>query len=193
MNPVFLTFDDGPDSEWTPRVLDVLAATGTRATFFVIGKQVRAHAELVRRVRAAGHELGNHTWSHRHPLTMGSRRARREVSDGAQVLADTLGEPVKFFRPPHGRTRHCMTEEAAALGEEQILWDVSAVDWGVFGYRAAIKRRLQAVRAGHIVLMHDGRNGVNATAELVAVLPAFLADLARRGLAARTLSARSSV
>lgn len=192
MNAVFLTFDDGPDREWTPRVLDALAAAGILATFFAIGKQVRAHGGLVRRVRAAGHEFGNHTWSHRHPLLMGARRARREVQDGAKALADTLGESVKYFRPPHGRVRPCMTEAAADLGQELVLWDVSAIDWGIFGHRAEIARRLQRVGHGDIVLMHDGRNGRNRTDELVAALPAFLADLSRRDLAARTLSARQN-
>lgn len=187
---VFITFDDGPDREWTPQVLDVLAAAGVRATFFVIGQQVPANAGLVRRIRAAGHEVGNHTWSHRHPLMMGPRRARSEVRDGARVLADTIGEAVKFFRPPHGRTRRCMTDEAAALGEELVLWDVSAIDWGVFGQRAGIARRLQAVSSGDVVLMHDGRNRSNTPGELIAVLPGFLSDLARRGLTPLPLSAR---
>lgn len=184
---VYLTFDDGPDAYWTPRILDLLAAARMPATFFMIGQSAKTQAGLVRRVLAEGHGIGNHTWSHRHPLFLRTRRAREEVSSGAHALADVLGCPVKYFRPPHGRVRQCMVDEAAMLGQTLVLWTLSAVDWGPFGSPHAIARRLRRAGPADIVLMHDGSRGINHTRELSQVLPEILSDLQRRDLKAALL------
>jgi len=180
---VHLTFDDGPDALWTPRILEILAQANVRATFFLVGRFALEQAALVRRAAAHGHELGNHTWSHRHPWTMSASAARKEVRDGAAAIADILGRAPKLFRPPHGRLRRCMIEEAECGGQALMLWNRSALDWGPLGSARGIARRLRAVQAGDIVLMHDGGRGINRPEELVKVLPQFLsmrkADRAR--------------
>ena len=185
---IFLTFDDGPDPEWTPRVLDLLAANGARATFFVIGRAAQAHAAVVRQIAAAGHEIANHSWSHRHPWSMSARAARGEVRAGAAAIADLMGRAPKHFRPPHGRLRRCMIDEAEENGQQVALWSLSAVDWGPLGYASGIAARLGKAKAGDIVLMHDGGRGINRPKELVPVLPGFLAALARRRLVAGPLA-----
>jgi len=179
---VYLTFDDGPDARWTPRILDILAQANVCATFFVVGRFALEQVALVRRVAANGHELGNHTWSHRHPWTLLASTARKEVRDGAAAIADLIGRPPKFFRPPHGRMRRCMIEEAERGGQTLVLWNHSAVDWGPLGSARRIAHRLSAAQAGDIVLMHDGGRGINRPEELVKVLPEFLSNLSRRGL-----------
>lgn len=179
---IYLTFDDGPDRQWTPRLLDLLAETAVPATFFLIGRQASHYPELLRRMIALGHEVGNHTWSHRHPWTMTTRTARREVRDGATALADILGRQPTSFRPPHGRQRRCMIDEAKATGQTVILWSLSAVDWGPLGSARGIAHRLNTAQAGDIVLMHDGGQGINHPGELAKALPEFLASLSRRGL-----------
>ncbi|HTU64135.1 MAG TPA: polysaccharide deacetylase family protein, partial [Polyangiales bacterium] len=100
-NRVYLTFDDGPDPEWTPRVLNVLDKEGVKATFFAIGQQAQQTPDLVRRIHDAGHAVGNHTFSHRHPWFMSQRTARAQVRDGANAISDVLGVEPKFYRPPH--------------------------------------------------------------------------------------------
>ena len=179
---MYLTFDDGPDAEWTARILDILAQANVRATFFVIGRPARAQAPLLRRIAAHGHEIGNHTWSHRHPWTMLASAARKEVHDGAAAIADSIGQGARFFRPPHGRLRRCMIEAAECRSQKLVLWSRSAVDWGPLGSARGITARLGAAQAGDIVLMHDGGGGINHPGELVKALPSFLADLSRRGL-----------
>lgn len=175
--PVYLTFDDGPDAQWTPRILDLLAQANVLATFFVIGRLALGQPALVRRIVAQGHEVGNHSWSHRHPWTLPPAAARLEVRDGASAIADLIGRAPKFFRPPHGRLRRCMLEEAQRGGQALVLWDRSAVDWGPLGRASGISRRLHTVQDGDIVLMHDGGGGINRPGELVKVLPQFLAYL----------------
>jgi peptidoglycan/xylan/chitin deacetylase (PgdA/CDA1 family) len=179
---VYLTFDDGPDPVWTPRILDILAESNACATFFVVGKLARAEAALVRRIAAEGHAVGNHTWGHRHPWTLPPAVAQSEVRDGAAAISDILGSRPAFYRPPHGRLRHCMNEEAEAGGQTVVLWSRSAVDWGLLGTARRISARLDKVSAGDIVLMHDGGRGVNKPAELAAVLPSFLDAASRRRL-----------
>ena len=179
---VYLTFDDGPDPQWTPRILDILADAAVSATFFLVGQLAVRHPALVRRLAAEGHEAGNHTWSHRHPWTVLSSTARKEVHDGAAAIADIIGRTPKFFRPPHGRLRRCMIEEAERGGQALVLWNRSAVDWGPLGSAHGVARRLSAAKAGDIVLMHDGGRGINHPEELVKVLPEYLSSLSRRGL-----------
>ncbi len=186
---IYLTFDDGPDREWTPRILDLLGDEGMQATFFMIGQQAQLAPDLVQRVAADGHAIGNHTYSHRHPWLMSRRAARAEVSDGATALGDMLGHAPCLYRPPHGRRRACMIDEARRHGEHLVMWHLSAVDWGMLGSAQGIERRLSRVRPHDVVLMHDGRNRHNRPDQLLEVLPPFLRELARRGLRSHCLPA----
>ena len=179
---VYLTFDDGPDPRWTPQILEVLAQARMHATFFAIGEFAQREPALMRSIAAAGHAVGNHTFSHRHPWLMRSRAARAQVRDGAKALSDVLGREPSLYRPPHGRARPCMTDEAQLHGERMVLWNRSAIDWGWFGTAPRIAERLARVRAGDIVLMHDGRNEHNRPDQLLHVLPEFLRQLARSEL-----------
>lgn len=179
---VYLTFDDGPDPEWTPRVLDALEQAKAKATFFAVGQQAQRLPDLVRRVHDAGHAVGNHTFSHRHPWFMSQQSARAQVRDGANAISDVLGVAPRFYRPPHGRQRACMSDEAQRCGEQIVLWDVSAVDWGPLGVVDSIEKRLNTVKGGDIVLMHDGQNKHNRPDQLLQILPLFLRKLADRGL-----------
>lgn len=185
---VYLTFDDGPDADWTPRVLDVLAAERVVATFFMIGREARRLPELTRRVVAAGHEVANHGYAHRHPWTLTAPAAEREVEDGAAAIADVVGIAPRFYRPAHGRLRRAMLDAAVQGGQEVVGWSRSAIDWGPFADVARIRRRLKRIEAGEIVLMHDGRNRHNRPAALVRCLPACLAALASRRLVASPLA-----
>jgi peptidoglycan-N-acetylglucosamine deacetylase len=179
---IYLTFDDGPDREWTPRILDLLEQARMHATFFSIGRCAQSEPALLQRVAAAGHAVGNHTFSHRHPWLMSARAARAEVRDGARALSDVLGRAPHLYRPPHGRTRACMSDEARIQGERIVLWNRSAIDWGWLGTAARIAERLKQVRPGDVVLMHDGCNLHNRPDQLVEALPAFLQALQHRRL-----------
>ena len=183
---VSLTFDDGPDATWTPAVLDVLAAADTRATFFVIGSAARAHPGLLRRMVEAGHEVANHGFSHRHPWLLSEAQVVRDFVDGQTAIADITGEAPRWFRPPHGRLRSGLLAHLHSAQQYQdvgiALWSVSAVDWGLMGTAAGIKRRLDAVQSGDIVLMHDAPRTSNHPEQLLLVLPGFLQQLAAAGL-----------
>ncbi len=154
---VFLTFDDGPDPRFTPLILEILAQASAYATFFVVGEDAVRFPSLVRRIADEGHEVGNHTWSHCHPWAISSAVARKEVCYASAALADVLGRSPRYFRPPHGRLRRCMMDQARELEQTVVMWSLSAVDWGPWGRATRIARRLRAVQEGDIVLLHDGR------------------------------------
>src|SRR5262249_10022005 len=97
-----LTFDDGPDPQWTPRVLDVLAARGARATFFLIGRRAAAAPDIVRAIADAGHEIANHTWSHSSLWLCSPRRTELEIARGHGVLAELTGVGARPPPPPRG-------------------------------------------------------------------------------------------
>lgn len=177
MPHVHLTFDDGPDPRWTPIVLDLLERVRAQATFFVIGQAARANPALLRRIAEAGHAIGNHTWSHRHPWGLSRQAAQREVCDGGMAIADILGAPAHWYRPPHGRRRACTEEAAAALGQRTAMWTRSAVDWGPLARPSSIAARLRGLGDGEIVLMHDCARGINRPDVLLAVLPDCLKRL----------------
>jgi peptidoglycan/xylan/chitin deacetylase (PgdA/CDA1 family) len=185
---VYLTFDDGPDEDWTPRILDLLAAARASATFFAIGRQAERSGALLRRVQRAGHGIGNHGYEHRHPWTGSATQARAEVRHGADAIAGAIGTMPRAYRPAFGRHRRAMFDEARQCGQRVVLWSLSAMDWGVFARQDGIARRLERMQAGDIVLLHDGRNRHNHPETVVNVLPSLLSSLSRRGLVAASLA-----
>ncbi|RYZ85819.1 MAG: polysaccharide deacetylase family protein, partial [Moraxellaceae bacterium] len=184
---VCLTFDDGPDPAFTPRILDVLAEHKALATFFVLGEAAERFPKLVERMVDAGHTVGNHTFSHCHPWMCLPSRARQEVAHASDVIKDIIGYAPRWFRPPHGRLRTAMINEADAENMTTVLWSHSIIDWGPLGTEAGINERLQAVTSGDIVLMHDGERQHNHPDITAQQLPKFLESLLNNGVTPVTL------
>lgn len=178
-NHVYLTFDDGPDAHWTPRILAALERGHARASFFVIGQLAQRCAPMLRQAHAAGHAICNHGWSHRHPWTLGPARAAQEVRDGGDAIAQAIGVRPAWFRPPHGRLSPWLAAAARAEQQRIVLWSVSAVDWGPFGAPEQVARRAGKARAGDVVLLHDGPWLQNRPASTLGALPVVLERFAR--------------
>lgn len=124
-----LTFDDGPNPAWTPRLLDILATHDVRATFFLVGRFAQAEPELVRRIAAVGHLIGNHSWSHPNLALTACSRVRDELHRTSDTLAQITGQPVRYFRPPFGARRPCVLDAARRMGMIPVLWNAIASDW----------------------------------------------------------------
>jgi peptidoglycan/xylan/chitin deacetylase (PgdA/CDA1 family) len=120
---------------------------------------------------------------------MSAAVARREVRDGAAAIADATGDAPRLFRPPHGRSRNAMADQARIEAQRLVLWSLSAVDWGPLGHERGIARRLDRAAAGDILLLHDGRNRRNHPEETLRVLPGFLSRIACRSLVPSLLPA----
>jgi len=124
-----LTFDDGPNPAWTPRLLDLLASYDARATFFLIGSRAKVETRLVRRIVEGGHLIGNHTWSPPKLALTGADRVREELKRTQEILEQTAGVPVRFFRPPFGARRPVVLKIARELELAPVLWNAMTSDW----------------------------------------------------------------
>lgn len=169
---VCLTFDDGPHPVHTPRLLDALKAHDIRATFFVIGRNVNDHPELVRRMVAEGHAIGGHSYDHLSPPQVSARQLIDEVRRTTALLTSLLGHPTKLFRPPHGKLTPGKFWRLWRDGQSIVLWNVDPKD---FACRTAdeMRARLKArpPRGGDIVLMHDNHpHAADALPDLVAAV-----------------------
>lgn len=149
---VALTFDDGPDPEFTPRILDVLGAHGARGTFFVVGRAVRRHPGIVERAAREGHTVANHSWDHpSFPLVSGRGR-RLQLRWTEEVLPE--GAP-RMFRPPWGHQSPATRLTAWREGLPVVAWSVMAEDWLDDPADRLVKRLHEGLRPGAIVLLHD--------------------------------------
>jgi peptidoglycan/xylan/chitin deacetylase (PgdA/CDA1 family) len=161
---IALTFDDGPNPEWTPRLLDTLAKHEVKATFFMLGKFTFEQKELAKRVAAEGHLIGNHSWCHPKLSTSGAARIEGELRLARDVIEQIVSAKVKFFRPPFGARRPAVFRIARELGLEPVLWNAMTNDWaepsaekiaGTLGRK--VDALTQSGYAANIVL-HDGNH-----------------------------------
>jgi peptidoglycan-N-acetylglucosamine deacetylase len=181
---VALTFDDGPDPEYTPRILDGLAFAEAQATFFMVGRQIAAAVPLARAVATAGHDLGNHTYGHRHLWTLSPAASVAEVDRGAQAIADAAGVTPRYFRPPWGTFNWAAYARAAQIGEARILWSVRPE--GLIASAPAPRMTAFVVRRAHpgaIVNLHDHGGHASTPRETWLSLPGMIAGLRARGFA----------
>jgi len=174
---VALTFDDGPNPPYTGQILDILARYQVPATFFCVGLQARAHPADVARMAAAGHGLGNHTWSH--PFLPDLSRAQlAEQLDRTDEAIAAAGAGPGLFRPPYGSRSPDVLRWLGERGTPIVLWDVDPSDWARPGAALIAGRVLMQTRPGTIILMHDGGGD---RAPTVAALPLVIEGLLDRG------------
>ncbi len=179
---VALTFDDGPDPKYTPSLLDVLAAAGVRAAFFMVGRHVEAAPAVARDVAAAGHDLGNHTYGHRHLWTLSPGASIAEVDRGAAAIANATSMTPRYFRPPWGAFNWAAYVRAGQLGEARVLWSVRPEGW-LFP-ASAPRMAAYVVRKAHpgaIVNLHDRGGHPSTPGATCEALPRMIAGLRDRG------------
>jgi peptidoglycan/xylan/chitin deacetylase (PgdA/CDA1 family) len=172
---VYLTFDDGPTPEITPWVLDQLAQHLAKATFFCIGKNVAAHPELCHQIKSKGHQIGNHTQTHRNGWVTPSTEYLADFEDCKQTLQNTLNEEVKLFRPPYGKIGLKAYFKIKKQGYKIVMWDVLSADFDPeTNAEQCLANVLNNIESGSIVVFHDSQK---CFANLQYVLPKTLAFL----------------
>lgn len=157
---VALSFDDGPDPEVTPKLLDLLEEERVHATFFVIARKLAAHPQLARRMRACGHAIGNHSWQHARTQNFWSARRHGRELDRAEQALESLGlaSSARLYRPPVGLKSGSLAKAAHAHGLTIVAWSLHARDTRTSDPAAIARRVLDRVRPGDIILLHDGHD-----------------------------------
>ena len=153
-NCVAITYDDGPGAE-TNRLLDKLKAKNAHASFMVIAPSAEQHPELLKRMKAEGHTIGNHTKSHRQLNTLPYDQVSQEIDAGNAAIKKATGQSTRWVRPPYGATNATVDQVTRDKGVSQALWDVDTVDWKDRNSEHVCSSAVQGARAGSIVLMHD--------------------------------------
>jgi peptidoglycan/xylan/chitin deacetylase (PgdA/CDA1 family) len=180
---IAMTFDDGPSAENTPRLLEMLKQRNIKATFFLIGQNVASNPDLVRRILAEGHEIGNHSWTHPQLSKLSDDRVTMEITKTQDAIKDASGFTPTLLRPPYGaitpRQREWVEDR---FGLNVILWSVDPFDWKRPGASVITQRILSQVRPGAIILSHDIHK------QTVDAMPATLDGLIAKGYKFATVS-----
>jgi peptidoglycan/xylan/chitin deacetylase (PgdA/CDA1 family) len=188
-NKIALTFDDGPDPVYTPRILDILAQWGVSATFFMVAENARRYPDVVQQIVARGHEVGSHGMHHSPFWFLSPKRSRLEIQESLATLQDLTGIPVRCFRPPWGMSNlvtHYWMRKAA---QKVVLWSLDSLDWFFMTpAKVIIKKVSRWVRPGAIILFHDGPGVRRNAAALAEALPQLLESMLERGLVPVTVS-----
>jgi len=154
---IALTFDDGPHPIYTPEILDILAEYDVKATFFVVGENVRKNPELIERELEEGHEVGNHTYTHPCALAkLSCAKLMDEISECEDAIFETVDFRPHLFRPPGGANTCAVKRACSELGYIEVLWNVDTMDWSA---KTSLDSALRTVRTnvkdGSIILFHD--------------------------------------
>jgi len=187
---VSLTFDDGPNPQATPVILDVLRREGVPATFFILGRHADRWPSLVRRVADEGHQLGNHGYWHRKLHRRGPAYVRDDLTRGTDAITGASGGVrPRHFRAPHGFRSPWVTSIAHTLGQRTVGWSLGVWDSARPGTGEIVRRSVAGMDAGSILLLHDGdgydpEGDRRQTAE---ALPLIIDGLRARGFRFATL------
>ncbi len=179
---VAMTFDDGPHPELTPKLLDLLKSKNIRATFYVIGQNVAAYPDIVKRIVAEGHEIGNHTYTHPALSKSSASRVQTEIEKTNAAIFSAAGVAPKTMRPPYGATNASVNKRLADdYNLSVIMWSVDPLDWK---YRNAgrVSSEISKAKAGDIILAHD------IHASTVAAMDEAFNNLQAKGLRFVTVS-----
>jgi peptidoglycan/xylan/chitin deacetylase (PgdA/CDA1 family) len=182
-NGVYLTFDDGPHPVWTPRSMDVLEQYDIKATYFLVGQDAMRHAGIVKDIVRRGHTVGNHTYSHRSVVGMGTKDLEVEILENRKRLSDLIGQDVKLFRPPWGRLDFRSAAYIILRGQQIVMWSLDSTDYKMAGAGAIIDWIDNAgVGAGDIMLFHDDNP------QTMTALPEVIEIVQRNGLCFNNLT-----
>ena len=185
---VALTFDDGPQPSDTRKLLNVLRRNQVRATFFVQGYRARAYPKLVRRIKRAGHRVGNHTWNHPDLTKLSKGQIRSQIVRANRAITQAGAPRPTLMRPPYGATDNQVDAVVRRLHMHEVLWSVDTQNWSGISVDAIVRRALAAIHRGdNIILMHDGVSTSNRTVKAV---PRVIRGIRKRGYCVAPLTRR---
>ena len=151
-----LTYDDGPNDPCTLQLMEVLARYDVKATFFVVGKFVRERPDIVRELVAAGHAIGNHTYTHPNLIFVSTPELKRQIEQTNEAIFDACGVRPSLFRPPFGGRRPGTFSTAREYGMLPVMWRVTCYDWSAKSSESIEHKAERGIRGGDVILLHDG-------------------------------------
>lgn len=184
---VALTFDDAPDTLYTPRVLDILRKNGVKATFFLVGNRAEKHPDMVRRIVREGHVIGNHSYGHALLKKLEWGQFVQEIERAEKVLAPLAGYKPRLVRPPYGAVNDAELAWLKTQGYVTVNWNVDPQDWKGVSGSEVLKRSLDAASPGAIILMHSATGQGGSLQGTVDALPGMIEALQAKGYKLVTL------
>ena len=185
-----LTFDDGPHPEATNQILDLLRAAGAKATFFLIGEKVERYPELVARIQAMGHEIGEHSYHHTHAWKTGPYGSYVDLEKGRRIIGKYVSSQSPIaFRPPYGKLNLVTLLYVILRRRRLTFWDIDPKDFGSPSPESIADAVNAKMRAGSTILLHDGRSSPGSDEEsTVSALRLVLESAVQRRLRLTTVS-----
>jgi peptidoglycan/xylan/chitin deacetylase (PgdA/CDA1 family) len=178
---IALTFDDGPDSNTTPEILDILKKNEIPVTFFLIGQGIERYPHIIKRMIDEGHQIANHSWSHLRPTLLTDAEFLREVTSAQETLVDYGNLPVSlYYRPPYGLLTQSQIEQIGEKGYMVISWSVDSLDWTGSKSEEIRDKIISSVHPGAIILMHCA-GGKDGRLETRKALPRVIETLREQG------------
>jgi peptidoglycan/xylan/chitin deacetylase (PgdA/CDA1 family) len=186
-NKVALTFDDAPDTKYTPAILDILKKYNVKATFFVVGQSVEKYPSVVKRMIKEGHVVGNHTYNHSLLTKLSNEQFQTQVNKTQKLLKSTIGYTPKLFRPPYGEISESQLLWASTHHMVVVNWNVDSLDWKQLSQTQVSANILNHAKAGSIILQHAGGGPNQDLSGTVSALPGIIEALQSRGYQLVTL------
>lgn len=175
---VALTFDDGPDADYTPRILDILNQQGVKATFFLVGSRVKDYSQLVGQLVDSGHQVADHSWAHTNFRLKTVEEVERDLADTSAALKSAAGVEPVMFRPPYGELSPEAMKVLVDSGYTTVGWNADSLDWYSGSVDRILASALRDTRPGSIILMHSTGKNLEAT---VKALPELIYTLKAQG------------
>lgn len=177
---VALTFDDGPDSNFTPQVLDILNNYGVKGTFFILGSAANKNRDILKRIDEEGHEIGGHSWSHSNLSKSSESKIRDELRSTKNIIKEVVGEPLPIMRLPYGAFNKSTLNIIASEGYHNIYWTIDPRDWSGNSSETIENIIARDLRPGAIILLHSS-GSPNSISKSVKALPNIIENIKSQG------------
>ena len=167
-NKVAITFDDGPNPEYTVELLEGLQKRGVKATFFVLGAEVEKYPDIVKKIDDGGHLIGVHSYEHVNFGQIGDEAAIEQIEKTQEAIHNVTGKYAGYIRPPYGCWKKSLDVEVPLI---EVLWDIDPLDWATKDADMVVQRILKGVTEGSIILLHDAsQSSVQAAFSVIDIL-----------------------
>ncbi|MBW7454193.1 polysaccharide deacetylase family protein [Paenibacillus sepulcri] len=185
---VALTFDDAPDADFTPQILDVLKKAGVKATFFVIGNRAESHPDIMKRIVQDGHLIGNHSYNHANLPKLSDAEFRYQINKTDQLIRQFTGFTPKIVRPPYGNISERQIQWLASQHKKIVNWNVDSLDWKGLKAEQVEGNILAHVYPGSIILQHAAGGTGEDLSGTVKALPNIISKLKNDGVKLVTIT-----